>query len=427
MKFVDLFAGTGAMRLGFEMALSEIGMSGECVFTSEIDKAACDAYRMNFSEVPSGDIREHADGISEHDFLLAGFPCQPFSHAGKMKGFGDTRGTLFFEVERILARKRPRGFLLENVKGILTNDKGRTFETILARLRDLGYSVDYRVLNSCMFGVPQNRVRVFIFGVLADNVRCGILSDKGPSDSHRYKEYRKEANLFFSGKDSVVGDILEPNPKQGYWCSGSFTDALYDAMNGDLESLDGYRLIDYRGGKSLHSWDLGVKGRCTAEERKFMHLLITNRRKKKFGVHQDGKKLTKQQIQTFYQGDFDVVATSLITKGYLKDWDGRFDPVCGNMSFEVFKFLDKKGISITLTSSDAHKLGVVQDGKPRRITPREAARLQGFPDWFKLHPKDGKAYKQLGNAVSVPVVAAVCLDLLQRNEILTDFGMNEAA
>lgn len=147
-----------------------------------------------------------------------------------------------------------------------------------------------------------------------------------------------------------------------------------------------------------------------------MNLLISNRRKRIFGTYQDGKKLSLAQIKTFYrEDDVEHVISSLITKGYLKEEDGKFNPVCGNMSFEIFKFLDPESISITLTSSDANRLGVIQNNRPRHITPRECARLQGFPDSFIPNPNDEFAYKQFGNAVSVPVIKAVFLDFLKHN------------
>jgi len=147
-----------------------------------------------------------------------------------------------------------------------------------------------------------------------------------------------------------------------------------------------------------------------------MNMLISNRRKKSFGAHQDGKKLTLDQIKTFYnKPDLDEVVQSLILKGYLKFEANRYNPTCGNMSFEIFKFLDPDSISITLTSSDAHKLGIVQNNVPRRLTPRECARLQGFPDSFKCHPNDNSAYRQFGNSVTVPVVEAVLKDFLKNN------------
>ncbi|GBF78630.1 DNA cytosine methyltransferase [Aphanothece sacrum] len=155
-----------------------------------------------------------------------------------------------------------------------------------------------------------------------------------------------------------------------------------------------------------------------------MNVLIANRRKKVFGIEQDGKSLTLEQIKTFYlKNDLEKVILSLVSKGYLKEEKGKYGPVCGNMSFEVFKFLDPDSISITLTSSDPHRLGIVTNNKPRKITPRECARLQGFNDDFRLHPDDDSAYKQLGNSVSVPIVKSVLLDYFKHNFqdfILTD-------
>lgn len=191
---------------------------------------------------------------------------------------------------------------------------------------------------------------------------------------------------------------------------------MCSVIGNDLTKLHGYRLIDYRGGQSLHSWEMGKKGKCSKAEIEFMNLLIQNRRKPIFGTQQDGKKLTLEQIKTFYSADdiMDVIA-SLKEKGYLKEVNGKFDPVCGNMSFEVFKFLDPNSISITLTSSDSDRLGVVQNNRPRRITPRECARLQGFPDSFVVNPIDAFAYKQFGNSVSVPVIEAVFSDFIALN------------
>lgn len=150
-----------------------------------------------------------------------------------------------------------------------------------------------------------------------------------------------------------------------------------------------------------------------------MNLLISNRRKHIFGTHQDGKALTKEQIKTFYPSQtLDPIIQSLLAKGYLSEKEGRYNPVCGNMSFEVFKFLDPQSISITLTASDAHKLGVFYNGRVRRLTPRECARLQGYPDEYQLHPEDQYAYKQLGNAVSVPVIAQIFSDFLANNQFI---------
>lgn len=159
IKFIDLFAGIGGIRIPFD----ELGY--KCVFSSEWDKAACNTYEANFGERPAGDITKiQAEDIPPHDLLLAGFPCQAFSIMGKMKGFEDTRGTMFFEVARILSHHHPKAILLENVKQLTTHDKGRTFKTILEVLSELGYHVKWNVLNALDFGLPQKRERVIIVG-----------------------------------------------------------------------------------------------------------------------------------------------------------------------------------------------------------------------------------------------------------------------
>ncbi|MCK5718701.1 MAG: DNA cytosine methyltransferase [Thiomargarita sp.] len=158
-KFIDLFAGIGGIRLGFE----EIG--GECVFSSEWDKYAQNMYEANFGERPKGDITKiNPKTIPNHDILLGGFPCQAFSICGNQKGFSDTRGTLFFNIEEILRIKKPYAFMLENVKNLKSHDKGKTLKTILKHLENLGYSVHHAILNSLNFGVPQKRERTIIVG-----------------------------------------------------------------------------------------------------------------------------------------------------------------------------------------------------------------------------------------------------------------------
>ena len=158
-KFIDLFAGIGGIRLGFE------SHGGECVFSSEWDKYAQDTYEANFGERPQGDITKIDPlKIPDHDILLAGFPCQAFSIIGGQKGFSDIRGTLFFNIKEILAAKNPYAFMLENVKNLKSHDKGRTFETIINILEELGYYVHHTILNSLDFGIPQKRERTFIVG-----------------------------------------------------------------------------------------------------------------------------------------------------------------------------------------------------------------------------------------------------------------------
>lgn len=163
--FIDLFAGIGGIRLGFE------SVGGKCVFSSELDKAACKTYEANFGEYPSGDITKiPASDIPDFDILLGGFPCQAFSIIGKKEGFeNETCGTLFFEIERILKAKRPKAFMLENVRNLTAHDNGNTFKIIRAHLETLGYNVYAKVLNALDYGVPQKRERIIIVGFL-DNV-----------------------------------------------------------------------------------------------------------------------------------------------------------------------------------------------------------------------------------------------------------------
>ena len=195
IKFVDLFAGIGGIRIGATQALLKHGIDSECVLSSEIDAKACQTYELNFHEHPSGDIHEITE-IEPFDFLLGGFPCQPFSYAGKRKGFGDTRGTLFFEIERILSAYQPKAFLLENVRGLYTHDSGRTFKTIMSKLHELGYGTYDLLLNSSDFGVPQNRVRLYILGIKEHTPKMSLTTNLGAVDSHSYKKNYEQMNFF---------------------------------------------------------------------------------------------------------------------------------------------------------------------------------------------------------------------------------------
>lgn len=163
-RFIDLFAGIGGIRLGFESA------GGHCVFSSEFDKNACKTYEANFGEYPSGDITKIAsDEIPDFDILLGGFPCQAFSIIGKKEGFdNETCGTLFFEIERILRDKKPKAFMLENVRNLTAHDNGKTFQVIRKHLEKLGYNVYAKVLNALDYGVPQKRERIIIVGFKDD-------------------------------------------------------------------------------------------------------------------------------------------------------------------------------------------------------------------------------------------------------------------
>lgn len=188
IKFIDLFSGIGGFRLAFE------SVGGKCVFSADIDKHACSTYEANFGDFPLRDVSKiKAKEIPDFDILCAGFPCQPFSIAGKRKGFCDTRGTLFFDIERIIDTKQPKAFILENVKGLISHDKGKTFKVILETLeKRLDYKVFYKVLNSKDYGVPQNRERIYIIGFKDKQVEFTFP-----------KKIDKEIDL---------NDILEDNP-----------------------------------------------------------------------------------------------------------------------------------------------------------------------------------------------------------------------
>ncbi|RFS17345.1 DNA cytosine methyltransferase [Emticicia sp. C21] len=315
-KFIDLFAGIG----GFRLALQNSG--GKCVFTSEWDKYAQITYRANFGEVPFGDItKESAKKYipDEFDVLCGGFPCQPFSNAGLRKGFEDTRGTLFFDVADIINRKKENGtpikvIFLENVKGLKTHDKGNTLKTIIATLKELGYNVAEKVLNSKNFGVPQNRERIFIVGWLKDseksfNFPLGMDNDSNPifksEDLHKTKL-------------TSVKSILIENPGDKYTISDR-----------------------------LHAGHL--------------------RRRKEHKEKGNGFGFSLFNGESVY--------TNTISARYYKD-----------------------GSEILIEQKDAN---------PRKLTPREAANLQGYDKQFVIPVSDVQAYKQFGNSVSVPVIQTI--------------------
>lgn len=299
--FIDLFAGIGGMRLGFERA------GGECVFTSEWDKFCQQTYYENFGDMPEGDITKIDEkNIPDHDILVAGFPCQPFSIAGVSKknslgrehGFLDkTQGTLFFDIVRILKEKRPKAFLLENVKNLTTHDKKKTFKIIKETLESLDYKIYYQVMDGKHY-VPQHRERIYIVGM-----------DKkvyGDGELFSFPEIKDSNNK--------AQDILEQQVDEKY----TLTDRQWDY------------LIRY---KEKHQ----AKGNG-------------------FGYG-------------------------------LAPLDG----ITRTLSARYYK--------------DGSEILIPQEGKnPRRLTPRECARLQGFPDSFKIVVSNTQAYKQFGNSVVVPLI-----------------------
>jgi DNA (cytosine-5)-methyltransferase 1 len=200
IKYIDLFCGIGGFRIGFEQACSIHNLKAECVLSSDIDSNCRLSYANNFGETPLGDIHEiQSSGIEDFDVLLGGFPCQPFSIIGKRQGFEDQRGNLFFEIARILRDKRPKAFILENVKQLISHDKGRTLNVILTTLSELGYKTKFACLNALDYGLPQKRERILIVGHIYHN-----LDFQFPPKIESY---------------TPLSEILEDNPSQKLFAS----------------------------------------------------------------------------------------------------------------------------------------------------------------------------------------------------------------
>lgn len=302
-KMIDLFSGIGGTRLGFHQTNSV-----NIVFSSEIDKFAVKTYKANFGETPFGDITKiDENDIPDHDILVGGFPCQAFSQAGKKLGFEDTRGTLFFEIARIIKKKRPKAFLLENVKNLKSHDKGRTFKVIETTLKKLNYDVQTILFKAKDFGVPQNRERIYIVGFAKDKVS-------------NYKDFSFPTP---SCPKTSVGDILELNVDDKY----TISNALWQG-------------------------------------------------------HQRRKTEHKEKGNGFGYSLFNENSpyTNTISARYYKD-----------------------GSEILIEQAEKN---------PRKITPREAARLQGFPENYIIPVSDTQSYKQFGNSVAVPVIFAIAKEII---------------
>ena len=423
VTFIDLFAGMGGFRKGFEIALENYGFGTKCVFTSEIKPHAIDVLRQNYpGEKMHGDITQIDErDIPDFDFLLAGFPCQAFSSAGKRLGFSDTRGTLFFDVERILREKKPFGFILENVEGLVSHDKqnksdriGRTLSIILESLRNLGYHVAWRVLDARFFGVPQERRRIYIVGTKRE---MPSLTD-------------------FDTKQVCLDSILEKGlPSK----NSHFIDLLLNHYS--LNDLHGKAIKDKRGGdNNIHSWDIELKGPISVEQKNLLNTMLRERRKKKWALEygidwMDGMPLTLAHIQTFFPHEnLEMLLCDLVEKKYLtlehpkrrinntrvqdKDIPAGYNIVAGKKSFEISKILDPNGSTPTLVAMDMEHLYVVDNGGLRNLSLREGMRLFGYPDEYKLSIDSPLGYDLLGNTVVVPVITAVServLDVYNRH------------
>lgn len=380
--YVSLFSGVG----GFEQALNKLG--GKCVMASEIDKFANRAYEVLYGEPTIGDVTKiDENDVPDHDLLVGGFPCQAFSVAGKRLGFEDTRGTLFFEMARIAKAKKPKVILAENVKGLVGHDKGRTLNTIVQTLCDIGYTVDFNVLNSKYFGVPQNRERIFIVAVRDDLVEQEPWMDvKGntvvPKGKRRIQQLEgvKTFNFDWPPQEEVTSrlrDILEDDVDERFYLSEEKTAKLVACI---CESTPDKTPIEY-------SRKNGI-----GKEIKQAHTLSAS----------DWRGLNRNQTQNAVLEVRPVLTPDRETKRQ----NGR-------------RFKDDGEESFTLTAQDRHgvAIGDSQKYRIRKLTPRECFRLQGFPDseFDKLVAagiSNSRLYKMAGNAVTVNVIDAIGRRLL---------------
>lgn len=411
VKFIDLFCGLGGIRIGFEQALADFGLVGKCVFSSDIKPAAIKAYTKNFNHNPKCDITKVSPAsIPNFDFLLAGFPCQAFSQAGLGLGFQDTRGTLFFDVAKILMEKKPLGFVLENVEGLVNHDKGKTFKVIINTLKELGYHIQYKVLNGKDFGLAQSRNRIYIIG-------------------YRNKEVHQLDN--FNNSYSTLKDIIDESTPP---IKSEFTEKLLSHYK--IEEIYGKAIKDKRGGpNNIHSWEIGLKGEITPEQSDLLNLLLKQRRNKKWaeiiGIDwMDGMPLTEEMIKTFYDSpNLTEMLEDLVSKGYLafeypkkkvrnkrvpdETLQKGYNIVTGKLSFEFSKILSPDEVTPTLVATDVSKLAVPVKNGIRKLTVREGLQLFGFPVNYDLSDlSESESFDLLGNTVCVPVIKAVSNKLL---------------
>ena len=366
-KFIDLFAGIG----GFHQAMTQLG--GECVFASEIDKHAIKVYENNYGIVPQGNIKEiDVEDIPQHDVLCAGFPCTTFSIAGKCAGFDDqTRGTLFFEITRILKHHHPKYIILENVKNLTRHDKGRTWQIIEGNLKELGYQLTEQplIVSPHHFGTPQLRERVIILGVY---------QAKEPLTINLGNQLTKDDNSIYEVLDAEVDgyDISEEEEK------------VLTMWNEFYQGID----IDVIGFPIWFDW---FKQEPPQDVSKWRKRVIERNNE----LYQRNQEFIDKWIDKWDNLEW----CSVVQK--------KFEWQAGNRINTIWEGLiqiRQSGIRVKAPNCFQTLVAMVQipiiGRYKRRLTPREAARLQDFPEDFKLDDDDKQAYKQLGNAVNVKVI-----------------------
>jgi DNA (cytosine-5)-methyltransferase 1 len=389
LTFIEMFCGIGGFRLGLERN------GWKCVWANDNDKYACQVYRKNFGnkELVEGDIRAvDTRTIPDHDLLTAGFPCQSFSFAGKRKGFEDTRGTLFYEVARIADAKRPPVLLLENVKGLLSNDKGRAFATILQTLDGLGYDVEWQVLNSKHFGVPQNRERVFIVGHLRAKPSRQIF----PIGENRKMDIReKEPKIsLFHNSGAEIQRIYDPD---------GVAPSLHVKTGGWQEpKIVADRTRSYANlGRNLESPKPITNALSGVQKDNLVLQLVGDRDNPSLSIKKGevfclpSNPMSDRQQMVMLSHSFDGGKSKAIILGNI--WEKNQNDG---------KVLSPEGLSLSLHGQGHPWVEPkISDGvKIRRLTPVECERLQGFPDGWTGGVSDTQRYKLLGNAVTVNVI-----------------------
>jgi len=411
-KVFSMFSGIGGFELGLLMSEKNVKLVGY----SEIDKYAVKIFEKqlkgikNYGNATTIDETE----LPNFDLLVGGFPCQAFSVAGKQRGFNDTRGTLFFDVARILKHKKPKHFILENVKGLLSHDSGRTFQTILKVLTDMRYLVQWEVCNSKNYGVPQNRERVYIIGHLRGNSRPEVFPigkiNEEDNRNNQPKEITKDMSMAYRVYDTdgvsttlrAVGGGV--GAKTGLYQivkrSGKVKADQKNAscLTGGARGDGNHSYTDWIVQDGVMVTEATKKGYAVAEEGDSINLSVPNSKTRRGRV---GKQVaqtldTGMQQYTIQTG---VEVRACLTPDRLnKKQNGR-------------RFKDNEEPMFTLTGQDKH--GVMINSSIRRLTPLECERLQGFPDGWTEGVSDTQRYKCLGNAVTTNVVCEIAKRLLK--------------
>ncbi|MBI6120411.1 DNA cytosine methyltransferase [Salegentibacter maritimus] len=320
LKFIDLFCGIGGFRIAFEEACEENDIQPQCVFSSDIDKFCQDSYEENFGDRPFGDITKVDEkDIPDHDILFAGFPCQPFSIIGQRKGLNDTRGTLFFDIARIIKEKKPKTFILENVKQLVGHDKGKTLKVILQTLKDLGYQVQYSVLNALDYGLPQKRERVVIVGhrepimfTYPDPIKpykpLNEILEKKVDKKHLASDYirkkRKESH-----KSSYYPSIWHEN-KSGNICSYPYSCALRAGASYNYLLVNGERRLTPREMLRLQGFPDSYK------------IVVSDGQAKK----QAGNAVPVNMVKAVIEKLLPYIASSLDQTSVLREYDLKYNP-----------------------------------------------------------------------------------------------------